>query len=663
MAVTLSPPAIQQFFNNQQQFNAGGSILTQVGGVNYPTYQDSAAATPLPNPIPLNSRGEISNASGLSCQLFLVQGVVYTFTMYDANGNQLNQPQYVTVPASYTQQTLGQIFYPQSTTESAAGITPTYYNYAVGNVLRYGADNTGTSSSFIAIQQALKVACSGSATNGVGNHSRVYFPCGTYKIDFDSVFANPLGPTGFVQRGIIFEGDGMMSSILQLSGAGSTLWFIDGPAGEQQYISPVFRDLGFQGDPVGGPAQLSNGFSLYQTQNAMFFRCWFNTLGTAYQDSGVANGDGTKFYGCRFSSIYTRVVAFNNPQFLNVDLFGCSIEQVNSDIFYVAPQLSGNGAGGGGALRMYGGSIIMNNGALPTWIFDIQAGANLANNNNNYLLDGVQISAMGTTCGTVNCQFTGGQAPHILLRDCNFALSGTARLQVNIAQAHVTYEDCILTNNSGDTYQVVGPTAGGGDQYGDPGSIHFIRCEVPTNLYSFCSTPVDTNPPGDGFSWGYISAQNCYWSNYDATISRVQRFAVDFEINWQNQGRASNGPTLKRIIGKPANRQWTDASGNFNWTVNLPIGAIPIRVLVYRAATATNSAYALSAGTQANATAYGTVGSSNTNTSQSITWDQSATLSDWTAVTNANNQVILSSTGATGQTAVGTTGFFVVEYY
>ena len=91
MTVALSSPPILQFFNNLGQPNSGGSILTQVGGSNYATYQDSAGATPLPNPIPLNSRGEISNSVGTSCQLFLTTGVTYTFTMYDANGNQLNQ--------------------------------------------------------------------------------------------------------------------------------------------------------------------------------------------------------------------------------------------------------------------------------------------------------------------------------------------------------------------------------------------------------------------------------------------------------------------------------------------------------------------------------------------------------------------------------------------
>lgn len=90
MSVSLSPPPTLQFFNNQGQMNAGGSVLTQVGGINAATYQDSAGATALPNPIPLNSRGEISNAAGATCQLFLTAGSIYTFTVYDAAGNQLD---------------------------------------------------------------------------------------------------------------------------------------------------------------------------------------------------------------------------------------------------------------------------------------------------------------------------------------------------------------------------------------------------------------------------------------------------------------------------------------------------------------------------------------------------------------------------------------------
>src|SRR6266436_10113259 len=88
--VSLVAPPVLQFFNNLGVPNAGGSLLTQVGGINTATYQDSAGTIPLPNPIPLNSRGEVSNAAGISSQLFLIQGSIYTFILYDAAGNQID---------------------------------------------------------------------------------------------------------------------------------------------------------------------------------------------------------------------------------------------------------------------------------------------------------------------------------------------------------------------------------------------------------------------------------------------------------------------------------------------------------------------------------------------------------------------------------------------
>jgi hypothetical protein len=89
--VVRSPPTVLQFFGNNGLPLIGGTLLTQVGGVNTATYQDAAGTIPLPNPIPLNSRGEISNASGVSTELWLISGTVYTFTLYDALGNQIGQ--------------------------------------------------------------------------------------------------------------------------------------------------------------------------------------------------------------------------------------------------------------------------------------------------------------------------------------------------------------------------------------------------------------------------------------------------------------------------------------------------------------------------------------------------------------------------------------------
>lgn len=156
MTGVASPVPILQFFNNLGQPNVGGTILTQVGGVNMTTYQDVGQTIPLPNPIPLNSRGEVSNASGLSCQLFLIPNVAYTFTFFDALGNQLNQAPYVN-GIQLTQAILGGLLYPQTTAELAASITPTNFFYPTLNILRYGGDNTGTTDNAAAFQALFKV--------------------------------------------------------------------------------------------------------------------------------------------------------------------------------------------------------------------------------------------------------------------------------------------------------------------------------------------------------------------------------------------------------------------------------------------------------------------------------------------------------------------------
>jgi hypothetical protein len=66
---------------------------------------------------------------------------------------------------------IGQQRYPQTATETAAGVTPTSYDYPPGNVLRYGTNTTpGTTDMTAALNSAL--SC----------NSRVHVPAGTYLI-------------------------------------------------------------------------------------------------------------------------------------------------------------------------------------------------------------------------------------------------------------------------------------------------------------------------------------------------------------------------------------------------------------------------------------------------------------------------------------------------
>lgn len=167
-SVALSPPAILQFLNNAGQMNVGGKLLTQVGGVNYPTWQDSTATTPLPNPIPLNSRGEISNTSGVSCELFLAAGVVYTLTLLDAFGNQ------IWVAANVTAQ--GSAAVGQMTDEGPFIAGPTFTGSITGTTLTVSSFTSGAP---LAVGQTLygangvtgnTIASLGTGTGGAGTY-------------------------------------------------------------------------------------------------------------------------------------------------------------------------------------------------------------------------------------------------------------------------------------------------------------------------------------------------------------------------------------------------------------------------------------------------------------------------------------------------------------
>ena len=176
--VFRAPPTVLQFFNNAGLPNVNGTVLTQVGGVNYPTYQDAAGTIALPNPIPLNSRGEVSNVSGQSCQLFLVSGVTYTFTLYDAAGNQIGQYPNISgvidggfLSTSFASSIIGWI-------QAGIGAVVRFIQEKLRERLSvedFGAVGDGVTDDSTAINAAISAA--------IPTGRRVYFQAKTYKIN------------------------------------------------------------------------------------------------------------------------------------------------------------------------------------------------------------------------------------------------------------------------------------------------------------------------------------------------------------------------------------------------------------------------------------------------------------------------------------------------
>ena len=84
----LSPLPVQQFTDNNGNLLAGGQLFLFEAGTTTPqaAYTDSTGGTPLPNPIILNSRGEVApSAIGTSCGLWLNPTLAYKVVLAPAN--------------------------------------------------------------------------------------------------------------------------------------------------------------------------------------------------------------------------------------------------------------------------------------------------------------------------------------------------------------------------------------------------------------------------------------------------------------------------------------------------------------------------------------------------------------------------------------------------
>lgn len=153
----LSPLPIQKFFDNNGRPLDGGLLFTYVAGTSTPiaTYTDSTGITQNTNPIALDFRGE--------CRVWLDESVTYKFILSPPGDTNPPTKSIWTVdgisvplsPSDITQQFLGQIIYPRTSAEIAAGVIPVYYIYPPGDIRRYGALGDGITDNSIAITNAV----------------------------------------------------------------------------------------------------------------------------------------------------------------------------------------------------------------------------------------------------------------------------------------------------------------------------------------------------------------------------------------------------------------------------------------------------------------------------------------------------------------------------
>lgn len=125
------------------------------------SYTDSDLTTPHANP-------QVADSSGVFAPAYL-PSTVSTYRQIVKTSADVTLSDDDDIPTvQLSAAAVGAVLYPRTTEEQSAGVTPTDYSYPAGNVLRYGADNSGVSSSTAAIQDAIDTG-----------HD-VLFPAGSY---------------------------------------------------------------------------------------------------------------------------------------------------------------------------------------------------------------------------------------------------------------------------------------------------------------------------------------------------------------------------------------------------------------------------------------------------------------------------------------------------
>ena len=118
--------------------------------------------------------------------------------------------------------------YPRTAAEIAAGVTPTNYGYAPGNVLRYGAIGDGVADDTAAFQSALSAAESATRTSGATGI--VYLPAP--KVRYTLASGNLS-----ITSNVVIQGDGKWQSYLRYTGTGTAIASCGASANLEIYLS------------------------------------------------------------------------------------------------------------------------------------------------------------------------------------------------------------------------------------------------------------------------------------------------------------------------------------------------------------------------------------------------------------------------------------------
>lgn len=388
----------------------------------------------------------------------------------------------------------------------------------VVSVKDFGAVGDGVTDDSVSILAAVNDAA-GQSVGADASRASVYFPPGVYVLG-TSAQLTPTVSTSL--QGIHFFGAGLSTSILRLSTSGSDLYFYNNGS-TARTLRCTFSDLGFEGlDPAGFTAYTdisdnAKGFRLWATtaqgaheQGFKFTRCRFDYLAEYMDNAGDNTSSECSFVQCEFQHIKNVCQKIDNLQSFNHEYYGCNF-LTYGDVF----SISGNG---GGAIKMWGGSVVMLSDKASDVYFFKQSVAGSGTNAFPFVFNGIRFEFRGNTTNIASLADT---AQVDLNFDKCFMLTTASANLSNYCKAgrsgRVFFRGCTFKEQSTGLYQFHITTT---VKVYESGLISFDGCGVPIDWSDRCFLDASS---------GHIRAIDCYGTNVGA-IGTPRHFAHDFDV-------------------------------------------------------------------------------------------------------------------------------------
>lgn len=249
------------------------------------------------------------------------------------NGNGLPEPAAI-VPTTISQSIIGALLFPQTSSESAAGVLPTNFAYQPGDIRRYGALEAGFD-------------CTTAITNAINTDHEVFIPNGTWRITSALPFVENLCIRGAGVNAVLLV-DGTNISAFANTTGGSVIYMNIGNftirANQTSTASAlsltdisrsVFYDIVV--DRAGAGDGFAYGIRLQGSASACFWNRFYNIEVTAVISGGFRLDAGAAdnfFYSCRMInhiSAYLIPVGLWITSGVNNRFYGMTLEAIYSD--------------------------------------------------------------------------------------------------------------------------------------------------------------------------------------------------------------------------------------------------------------------------------------------------------------------------------------------